>query len=949
VFGLFPKEAFDDQVGLPPSDAERAQLAAPSDTKLNLRARPARYCDGALHLPGQMLLMIDRVTGYWPKGGKAGLGRLCAEKDVNPGEWFFKAHFFQDPVQPGSLGIEAMMQLLQWYAIERGLGAGIAHPRFEPIRIGAPMTWKYRGQVIPSNGLITIEMEITEVGEDEHGRYAVAEAWLWVDDKRIYHAKNLGTRIVATDVLPPLQGEGRGGDGVSAGASTKPIPLPASPLKGEEKSTDARHSVEETLDPDIDTWVKDHAPTWTVPALPMMSMADRLAQAARAHTGREVVGLRNVQVRRWLPIPGPVRLKTEVEGSGDSVSATLYIWRAAPNAALSRYEPVASGAVLLGTYPDARPPLFTPLADATPVESPYAAASLPHGPAFQYLKSWRLGPSGGSAVLDAGCPGVPRGALHQGLLDGITHVIPHDSLHIWSADIPSDRVAYPHHIAQFDLFEPLPAGGDIQVEARFAGFDDAARTLPITDLQISASGRLLASMRLVEALVPKGRIGSAPPPERKAFLLQRRYTSGVGLSLTDNGATRITEEDVAQSDWLAGTVAQSYGLPADLRREDRLAQIAIRDHVGRLEQVHPSAVEVAADLASARPLNRPLQRYAINIERGPNQVSVRTATPVRDLSAARWWWRERLATGPWPGEDVFFALSDQFVGDVIVEDPHALAAIRGRGCLYLANHQVGVESVLFNTVVAPLLGLPTVTIAKTEHRDSWIGRLSALCFSYPGIHAPEWMVLIERDDPQKVAQGFAEIAARMRAGSTNVLVHVDGTRAQSCRQPTTRLSAALLDLALAGGAPIVPVRFVGALPVEPLQTRLEFPLGYARQDYWLGRPILPEELTRMPYKDRKDEVLARINALGPGLENERPAAPNPKLEMRATEWAKTSGVTPESAVIYAALTELVQPSAPIQALLNVAAGRGRIVGTDAPAEWLRRLATLLLGARNEDR
>jgi 3-hydroxymyristoyl/3-hydroxydecanoyl-(acyl carrier protein) dehydratase len=37
-----------------------------------------------------------------------GLGWLRAEKDVDAGDWYFKAHFFQDPVQPGSLGVQAM-------------------------------------------------------------------------------------------------------------------------------------------------------------------------------------------------------------------------------------------------------------------------------------------------------------------------------------------------------------------------------------------------------------------------------------------------------------------------------------------------------------------------------------------------------------------------------------------------------------------------------------------------------------------------------------------------------------------------------------------------------------------------------------------------------------------------------------------------------------------------
>ena len=143
-----------------------------------------------------MLLMLDRVTGYWPEAGQAGLGRLRAEKDVEPGEWFFKAHFFQDPVMPGSLGVEAMGQLLQWYLIERGAAADRADPRFEPVRTGHPLTWRYRGQVLPTDGRLTIELEITGLGEDERGRYATADGWLWVDGLRIYHVSDLGMRVV---------------------------------------------------------------------------------------------------------------------------------------------------------------------------------------------------------------------------------------------------------------------------------------------------------------------------------------------------------------------------------------------------------------------------------------------------------------------------------------------------------------------------------------------------------------------------------------------------------------------------------------------------------------------------------------------------------------------------------------------------------------------------------
>jgi acyl transferase domain-containing protein/3-hydroxymyristoyl/3-hydroxydecanoyl-(acyl carrier protein) dehydratase len=196
VFGFFPKQALATQPGLPASAAELAALAEPCERVADLGARPPRYCAGAARLPGPMLIMIDRITGYWPDGGRAGLGRLRAEKDVDAGEWFFKAHFFQDPVMPGSLGIQAMGHVLQWYLIERGPAADLSDPRFEPIMTGNPVTWKYRGQVTPTSRCLTIELEITGIGEDERGRHATADGWLWVDGQRIYHVSGLGMRVV---------------------------------------------------------------------------------------------------------------------------------------------------------------------------------------------------------------------------------------------------------------------------------------------------------------------------------------------------------------------------------------------------------------------------------------------------------------------------------------------------------------------------------------------------------------------------------------------------------------------------------------------------------------------------------------------------------------------------------------------------------------------------------
>lgn len=194
-FGFFTAEALARQVGLPTTPADRDRLKMPGQFVIDLTSHPPRSFAGPLRLPRGQLRMIDRVVGYWPDGGKAGLGRLLAEQTVDPAAWYFKAHFYRDPVQPGSLGVEALLQLLQFYMIERGMHAGVTSPMFEPIASGKPVSWKYRGQVLPQNKQVQIELEVVETGQDEHGPYAAADAWLWVDGMRIYQARGLALRI----------------------------------------------------------------------------------------------------------------------------------------------------------------------------------------------------------------------------------------------------------------------------------------------------------------------------------------------------------------------------------------------------------------------------------------------------------------------------------------------------------------------------------------------------------------------------------------------------------------------------------------------------------------------------------------------------------------------------------------------------------------------------------
>jgi 3-hydroxymyristoyl/3-hydroxydecanoyl-(acyl carrier protein) dehydratase len=587
TFGFFPPTVFADQVGLPPSPGERTALAAPGGAVLDLRKqeKPNRT---ALDPPGRMLRMLDRITGYWPDGGPAGLGRLRAEKDVDPGEWYFRAHFFQDPVQPGSLGAEAVCQLLQHYLVVSGRTADLPGARFEPVLTGSPVSWKYRGQVVPADHVVTVELDITEAGTDDRGRYAIGQAWLWVDGRRIYHLPRIGVRAIAP-----------------AGASAR----------------------EDVLDPAADRWLGDHRPLWTQPVAPFMSVVDLLARGAAEPAGPPVRSLHDVRLSRWLVLDGPVRTRVTAEPGErqDEQVVTLSAWRHARVPELSRFETSATALVRTGEPPADRPRPFGPLSDARPEPHPYRSGGLFHGRAFHYLTECEIGADGASGTADAAAGTVPPGLLHQGLLDAALHVIPHHRLRKWSPLIGEDQVSFPHRLDELLLFEPLPRSGTVRVEARFAGFADDDHRLPKVNVQLLAGGRVAVSMRLVLVLLSVGRLSELLPGRWHEFVHDRRYCAGAGLSATEAGITSLNGGEVTGVEWLPGFVARVYGLPEGTHPRDHLAKIAVKDHVGRRTRTHPSAVVVADDLLSAFPEQRPGERYFVRIDTHGDTVAVRTA------------------------------------------------------------------------------------------------------------------------------------------------------------------------------------------------------------------------------------------------------------------------------------------------------------------------------------
>ena len=152
--------------------------------------------DGEAALPARALRMIDEIELFVPDGGPNGLGFIRGVKHVDPHEWFFAAHFYQDPVCPGSLGLESFLQLLKVVALERwGERLGQTH-RFEPILLGREHTWVYRGQIIPSNRRVEVEVVVSEI-QDGPTPTVAGNGFLMVDGIPIYEMKDFAVRLEA--------------------------------------------------------------------------------------------------------------------------------------------------------------------------------------------------------------------------------------------------------------------------------------------------------------------------------------------------------------------------------------------------------------------------------------------------------------------------------------------------------------------------------------------------------------------------------------------------------------------------------------------------------------------------------------------------------------------------------------------------------------------------------
>ncbi len=122
-----------------------------------------------------------------PTGGRYGAGYIFLDQSIPPESWFYPAHFYQDPVMPGSLGVELMSRMLQEAAPQLTLEKDSTWR----MKQNSGTSWKYRGQITRSVGSIQLELHVKDIQKNQHQQAVTGDGSLIRDQLRIYQVNDL--------------------------------------------------------------------------------------------------------------------------------------------------------------------------------------------------------------------------------------------------------------------------------------------------------------------------------------------------------------------------------------------------------------------------------------------------------------------------------------------------------------------------------------------------------------------------------------------------------------------------------------------------------------------------------------------------------------------------------------------------------------------------------------
>ncbi len=836
-------------------------------------------------LPDGMMKLLDQTHGFWPQGGEAGLGMARVGMAMNHGLWFFTCHTFGAPRWPCGFYLEMATQAGTLLA--RALG----HEARRWVAAGAAISLRVHDEIHPGSGELLCDVSV-QPGQD--APLLSLAAHFHQDGRLVAELQGL--------VLQPSQ---------AAPAAAGLLDAAAEPL------------------------LADYAADWG-PVVPPMWLLERLGQAVLERLpGRVIVAMPQAgwepglwQGRARVPytltarLQGPNRMHCAMTSLHEP--AVVLAWACFQVAEECSLGPRAAAALEHGTS----------------FAHPYTQGLLNHGPAWQTVTALTLGATGASALLQPA--GFAPGALFPALLDAaLQSVIPAED---WWTSLPRDKVMVPCALEGAEFFRPsIRITEEVRLESRLASqAGDQVRTWH----QLMHQGRTWAQYTVVWRLQEPTPWDRLPREARARWWHRHGYHPEALLSHLDGKGTTILEHKDLEP-FAEQHLRAFYALEP---QEDLLAAVALREHAARLAMGHPAWVSLAKEgnnTFTARSPTSPGRCITMQLKGNAKGVRITEAAPVTldgamGIAALDTLW----PLGEWLGRDLMTAALQQFAGGLFLEDPAVLSLMGSSPVLYVANHQIDLEGIFFAIAMTAMSGRRCRVMARDTVRHEFWGRVFAALAERPGVADPELFLLVEKQDVNAMWQAFQDALRALRNDNSMLLIHVEGVHKERARESVSRISTALVDTAVALELPLVPVRFAGSLPIEPVDERPEWPVGLAAGRAWVGSALMPSVLRPLSSKERAALVARAINALGApadALENEEPAQGDPALHEAVAQRMQQAGVNRAQAILYCLLAQrLANPSEETREVLALC--HGTRSPQEAPA-WLVHFAQEALGAK----
>ena len=405
---------------------------------------------------------------------------------------------------------------------------------------------------------------------------------------------------------------------------------------------------------------------------------------------------------------------------------------------------------------------------------------------------------------------------------------------------------------------------------------------------------------------PKGRypqpfesLGALESAKRLSFLKGNRYVVGASFTKIGSERSELNHENIKNISWLKSELEKRLSDNESLT--DFLTKMAVSEHVSQFVRLHPTKIKY--DLQKESCLNIPYNPIKVKIENETSKTIVNgAAEEMLNWKKVRESWVEKTCPRRF-FHDLLGVLTGTFIRRIVLENPEKFWKTTEKPVIYLANHQIGLESPLVMALSFAMTGTPIQAVAKPDHVNTWLSFLLDFAEDSLGSNHPFKLVYYDKANPLQLL----EFLKKKESQEASLLVHVEGTRDVIAGQPVKKLSSVFLDMAIEKGIPIVPVRLVGGLPIGDNEEKLDFPYKNGRQDYFFGSPILPEELKAMPYGQRPKFVMEKINTLGPLADEDFPVKPVKKFIEKQKFFMETMGLPLMQAMLFAILTLIDDP------------------------------------------